>query len=220
MLVSDLDVSFQSRGDLLSKKMSRRKRAKVDYVALAEQLEAEKAQAKKAEDAAPAESSTSALLGDLDEEEEAKSVYSAEEAEAEAKAAEEEDQEAEAAEEAAKEDDWRKQLYRWKGKIRRDRVSEGGDKYVLVWTGHWGKKTGNTTQYSSKQTFTVKGPQVEGETADLPETGTYSGEYMMDNDGSGELTTFSDPPYVMSFADQREKEGVKWCGGAGSNEFG
>lgn len=205
--------------------MSRRKRAKVDYAALAKRLDAEKAATAAGTEEAPedtAESSTSALLGALDDEEEAKSVYSAEDAEAEAVCEGEEEIEEEEEEEVAEEgSDWRRQLYRWKGKVELvSAEGEGEGGLWVVWSGHWGKKSGSTTQFSSKQRFKVKGPKVGSSEVGLPQEGRYTSEYMMDNDGSGDFKTFVDPPYELRTIAHREKEDVQWCAGAGSNEFG
>jgi hypothetical protein len=131
--------------------------------------------------------------------------------------------------------DWREQLYHWRGHLSMDSsVSTSGDatkRSVLLWSGTW---VGSWQQVAGSEstlawtgnTFTYRGPQVaEEQTASMsvplkPVSGSFLGHYMMDNEGSGRLSRYSDSTCYLDFKDDENAAGKYTVIGRGDSDFG
>lgn len=134
--------------------------------------------------------------------------------------------------------DWREQLYHWRGHLSVDSSftsssDSSNSRSVLLWSGTW---VGSWQQVAGTEstlawtgnTFTYRGPPVvEGNEGPAsmsvplkPISGTYLGHYMMDNEGSGRLSRYSDHNCYLDFKEDEKAQGKYTVIGRGDCDFG
>lgn len=103
------------------------------------------------------------------------------------------------------EPDWREQIYYWTGVLSFD-----DQRGCLAWKGKWlGSFTGRPPQEefaSTSNDFEYFSQLVEKPRVVLPDSndiiplsGSYSGHYCMDNDGTGEMEEYTDKELIVAF---------------------
>jgi hypothetical protein len=124
------------------------------------------------------------------------------------------------------EPDWRDQIYYWVGNLTFDDKQE-----CLQWSGKWmGSFSGRPVQSefdSSSNEFTYYSPHIEKSRAFssdgllLPLGGNYSGQYSMDNDGSGVTEMYTDKELLVEFEEVATDPYPQFfVFGRGDSEFG
>ncbi len=124
------------------------------------------------------------------------------------------------------EPDWRDQIYYWVGKLSYDDRQQ-----CLRWRGKWmGSFSGKPAQSefdSSSNDFSYCSPKIEKskvfslEGFLRPVTGQYTGEYNMDNDGSGTIEVYTDKELLVEFEELAKDPYPRYfVYGRGDSEFG
>jgi hypothetical protein len=124
------------------------------------------------------------------------------------------------------EPDWRDQIYYWVGKLSYDDKQQ-----CLRWRGRWigsfSGKPAPTEFDSSSNDFSYCSPRIEKSRAFSsqgllkPVSGNYTGEYGMDNDGTGVNEMYTDKLLTMEFEEtQLDPFPQYFVWGRGDSEFG
>jgi hypothetical protein len=116
--------------------------------------------------------------------------------------------------------DWREQLYYWRGSLK---VHKGHVAWEGTWCGTFGSEPPSDEDYAtnSTQTFGARGPK-RTDALPPPVRAKWKSVYAMDNDGSGKVSKYSDSRHSIAFRGVSTTTlGERWaCVARGRNEFG